>query len=79
MLAENIYHLCHYLTFKDWYFVAVSKEPFYDKETLFRTRDEAVAWALTNLDDVAFTIQTLKEADGWMWAGTIESLGIQVR
>jgi hypothetical protein len=73
MLPENLIHFRFYLAYKDWFFICLDKG-FYDKQPLFRTRNEAVAWALMNLDDIPFTIQTLEDSDGWMWAGSLKSI-----
>lgn len=73
MLPENLIHFRFYLAYKDWYFIC-QDNGIYDKQPLFRTRNAAVAWALMNLDDVAFSIQTLEETDGWMWAGALKSI-----
>jgi hypothetical protein len=70
MLPENLIHLHHYLAYKDWFFICLDKG-FYDNDPLFRTRAQAEAWALMNLDDVAFSIHSLEESDGWMWAGSL--------
>lgn len=67
MLPENLIHFQHYLTYKDWFYISLD-DGFYHNQRLFKHRADAEAWALMNLDDVAFSIQSLEESDGWMWA-----------
>ena len=73
MLPENQKYFDHYLKYKDWFFIS-QDDGFYNNQTLFTTRAHAEAWALMNLDDVAFSIQTLEESDGWMWAGSLSKM-----